>query len=68
MPSKRYRLKLATWIVVREQEEPSPHHLNSPGEVARLVQELVRASDDDREHVWVIFLNAKHHYRMLTEV
>jgi hypothetical protein len=30
MPSKRYRLKLATGIVVREAEAPSPRKINNP--------------------------------------
>jgi DNA repair protein RadC len=68
MPSKRYRLKLATWIVVREAEEPSPRKINHPEDAARLAMELVRASDDDKEHFWVVLLNQKHHYLMHTEV
>jgi hypothetical protein len=35
MPSKRYRLKLATWIVVRDVEEPSPRKINQPDDAAR---------------------------------
>ena len=35
MPSKRYRLKLATWIVVREVGEPSPRHINDPAGAAQ---------------------------------
>ena len=44
MPSKRYRLKLATWIVVREAEEPSPRIINHPDDAARLALEFVRAA------------------------
>jgi hypothetical protein len=29
MLSKRYRLKLATWTVVREPGQPSPHRLQA---------------------------------------
>jgi hypothetical protein len=29
MPSKRYRLKLATWIVIREAEDPSLRKINT---------------------------------------
>ena len=68
MPSKRYRLKLATWIVVREAEEPSPRKINHPDDVARLAQEFMTAADDDREHFWLVLLNTKHRYLMHTEV
>jgi DNA repair protein RadC len=68
MPSTRYRLKLATWIVVREAADPSPRKINSPDDAARLATELVRARDDDKEHFWVMLLNQKHHYLMHTEV
>jgi DNA repair protein RadC len=61
-------LKLATWIVVREAEEPSPRVIKHPEEAARLVQDFIRACDDDKEHFWMVFLNTKHHYRMHTEV
>ncbi len=66
--SKRYRLKLATWIVVREADHLSPRRLDSPEAVARLSQDLLAQSDDDREHFWAIFLNAQNHYLMHTEV
>jgi DNA repair protein RadC len=68
MSSKRYRLKLATWIVVREAADPSPRPINSPDDAARLATESVRARDDDKEHFWVMLLNQKHHYLMHTEV
>ena len=68
MPSKRYRLKLATWVVVREAGEPSPRILKDPATAALLAQDLVEASDDDKEHFWVVLLNAKHRYVMHTEV
>jgi DNA repair protein RadC len=68
MPSKRYRLKLATWIVVREGEEPSPRHIKDPASAAQLALELAQASDDDREHVWVVLFNTKHRDLMHTEV
>jgi DNA repair protein RadC len=68
MPSKRYRLKLATWIVVRDAEAPSPRVLNHPDDVARLAMEFVKASDDDKEHSWVVLTNTRHHYLMHTEV
>jgi DNA repair protein RadC len=68
MPSKRYRLKLATWIVVREAEEPSPRRINNPDDAARVATELVRARDDDKEHFWVLMCNQKHYYLMHTEI
>jgi DNA repair protein RadC len=68
MASKRYRLKLATWIVVREAEEPSPRVFNHPDDVARLAQEFAASRDDDREHFWAVLLNTKHRYLMHTEV
>jgi DNA repair protein RadC len=68
MPSKRYRLKLATWIVVRDAEAPSPRMLNHPDDVARLAMEFVKARDDDKEHFWVVLTNTRHHYLMHTEV
>ena len=48
----RYRLRLATWTVVRERGEPSPRILSDPEAAARLALDLARASDDDKEHVW----------------
>jgi DNA repair protein RadC len=68
MPSKRYRLKLATWIVVRDAEAPSPRVLNHPDDVARLAMEFVKTSDDDKEHFWVVLTNTRHHYLMHSEV
>ena len=53
----RYRLKLATWIVVRERGQPSPRELSSPQAAVLLARDLVEAFDDDREHFWAILLN-----------
>ena len=64
----RYRLKLASWTVVREPGQPSPRILSSPQAVAQLGIDLVSASDDDKEHFWAIFLNSQNHYLMHTEV
>jgi DNA repair protein RadC len=64
----RYRLKLATWTVVRESGEPSPRLLSDPASVARLAEDLLNAADDDKEHFWAVFLNAQNHYLMHTEV
>jgi DNA repair protein RadC len=66
--SKRYRLKLATWLVVRSAREPSPRVLSSPEDVALLARDLIRGADDDREHFWAILLNAQNHYLMHTLV
>ena len=65
---QRYRLKLATWTVVREPGEPSPQILSDPVAAARLAVDFLKAADDDKEHFWVIFLNAQNHYLMHTEV
>lgn len=64
----RYRLKLATWTVVREPGQASPRRLDSPEAVALLAEDLVKAADDDKEHFWVVLLNAQNHYLMATEV
>jgi DNA repair protein RadC len=61
MLEKRYRLKLATWTVVRESGQPSPHRLNDPEVVAALARDLINANDDDREHFWVLLLNTQNH-------
>ena len=64
----RYRLKLATWTVVREQGQPSPRILSSPEAAALLAVDLLKEHDDDKEHFWVIFLNTQNHYLMHTQV
>ena len=66
--ARRYRLKLATWIVVREMGTKSPRILSSPETAAELALELIREADDDKEHFWVIYLNTQNHYLMHTEV
>ncbi len=68
MGIKRYRLKLATWIVVRECSAPNPRILGSPTEVAALAKDFLKATDDDKEHFWAIFLNTQNHYLMHTLV
>jgi DNA repair protein RadC len=64
----RYRLKLATWTVVRERDQSSPRLLSSPDNVALLGIDLIASNDDDKEHFWVLLLNAQNHYLMHTEV
>jgi DNA repair protein RadC len=66
MTTRRYRLKLATWTVVRETGALSPRVLSSPAAVADLARDLLRDYDDDKEHFWAIFLNAKNHYLLHT--
>jgi len=64
----RYRLRLATWTVVREPGQPSPRTLSDPEAAALLALDLVRACDDDKEHFFAVLLNAQNHYLMHTEV
>jgi DNA repair protein RadC len=67
--SVRYRLRLATWTVVREPNQPSPRILSDPESVAALAGDLVSGlADDDKEHFWLLLLNAQNHYLMHTEV
>ena len=65
---RRYRLKLATWTVVREDHQPSPRKLDCPSAVAELARDLLRSADDDKEHFWVVLLNAQNRYLLHTEV
>jgi DNA repair protein RadC len=48
--------------VAREQIPTTWPTLSSPEAVAEFARELVAGHDDDREHFWVIFLNAQNHY------
>ena len=68
MPSKRYRLKFATWTVVREPGQPSPRILSDPEAVVELAKDFLASADDDKEHFWAIFLNAQNHYLLHTEI
>lgn len=68
MTARRYRLKLATWTVVRECGTPSPRTLSTPAAVAELARDLLREHDDDKEHFWAILLNAQNHYLLHTQV
>jgi DNA repair protein RadC len=66
--SKRYRLRLATWTVVRDAGQPSPRILSDPTAAALLAIDLARAHDDDKEHLFAVLLNSRNHYLMHTEV
>ena len=66
--SRRYRLKTATWIVVRDPDQPSPRQLRSTASAALLARDIVAAHDDDKEHFWIILLNRRLHYLMHTMV
>lgn len=64
----RYHLRLAKWTVVREPGQPSPRILDGPAAVALLASDLLKEADDDKEHFWLIMLNAQNHYLMHTLV
>jgi len=64
----RYRLRLATWIVVRDGGQPSPRLLSSPDAAALLALDLTRAADDDKEHFWAVLLDARNHFLMHTAI
>lgn len=68
MHARRYRLKLASWTVVREPGQPSPKILSDPAAAVALARDFVASADDDKEHFWLILLNAQNHYLMHTEV
>ena len=65
MPSKRYRLKVATWIVVREAGEPSPRKTHHPDDAAQLALEFVRSAMTTGNTFGWCFLNTKHRYRCI---
>jgi DNA repair protein RadC len=67
-PARRYRLKLATWTIVREPGRPSPRKLEGSTAVSELAIDLSRSADDGREHFWAVLLNAQLGYLMHTEV
>ena len=64
----RYRLKCATWYVVREQGQDSPRVLGDPEAAALLAIDLSKAVDDDKEHVWAILVNSHNRYLMHTPI
>ena len=67
-PARRYRLKLATWTVVRERGQPPPRKLDTPRAVAELARDLACCADDGREHFWATLLDSQLGYFMHTEV
>ena len=60
--SRHYRRVAVTYTVAREHVPTSWPTLSSPEAAAEFARELLAAHDDDREHFWVIFLNAQNHY------
>ena len=66
--SRRYRLKLASWCVIREPGQPSPRILSDANAVVELAKDLLAQADDDKEHFWAILLNTQNHYLMHTVV
>src|SRR5713101_3191648 len=64
----RYRLKTATWVVVREATAPPPRVLSNPAAVRELARVLLRDAGDDREHFWLVLLNSQNHYLLSTLV
>jgi len=57
--STRYRVKLLSLTVVRDGGAPDPRILSSPTAVVDLMRDLM--PDDDREHLWALYLNAQNH-------
>ena len=64
----RYRLKVATWTVVREPGEPSPQKLDSPEAVAALARDLYRKHDDGKEHFFALTLDSQNNLRYVHHV
>jgi len=65
---RRYRLKVATWTVIRESDQPSLRKLDTPEAVAAIAAELVQTSDDDKEHFWIALVNSQNHLLLVHEV
>jgi DNA repair protein RadC len=61
-PGGRYRRVAVTYTVARERLPATWPTLSSPEAAAEFARELLAAHDDDREHFWVIFLNAQNGY------
>jgi DNA repair protein RadC len=58
--SRRYRRVAVSYMVVREPMDRAWPTISRPEVAADLARELLRKHDDDKEHVWVIFLNAQN--------
>ena len=67
-PARRYRLKLATWTVVREPGQLSPRRLDGPAASSELARDLARDADDGREHFWAVLLDSPLRYLLHTKV
>jgi hypothetical protein len=67
-PARRYRLKLATWTVVREPGQLSPRRLDGPAASSELARDLARDADDGREHFWAVLLDSQLGYLLHTKV
>jgi DNA repair protein RadC len=67
-PARRYRLKLATWTVVREPGQLSPRRLDGPAPSSELARDLARDADDGREHFWAVLLDSQLRYLLHTKV
>jgi DNA repair protein RadC len=61
-PSRRYRRVAITYTVAREHATTSWPALSTPEAAADFAREILAAHDDDKEHFWVIFLNAQNGY------
>lgn len=66
--SRRYRLKVSRWTVVREGNEPSPLKLDSPEAVAALARDLFRNHDDEKEHFFALTLDSQNNLRHVHHV
>ncbi len=55
----RYRVKLVSLTVIRDGSALDPRILSSPAAVVELMRDLM--PDDDREHMWALYLNAQNH-------
>lgn len=66
MSTTRYRLKLATWTIVREHHAVRSRKLLVAADSAALAVDLARSVDDGKEHFWVVLLDAKLQYLMHT--
>jgi DNA repair protein RadC len=66
---KRYRLKVATFSVIRDTENPASDFvglpMTAPDRIAQVAHQVVRRHDDDRERLWVLALDMKFRIRFL---